>query len=335
MSFKNVYLLLGPEKGKKKEFLNNLYRKITKEKGEKPEVYKFYPFEDELEKIITEIQSTSLFAQYKIITIDGAESISAADAKAISDNINSKSADTFIVFLSEQTAASKINKNIDNLVPKENKVIFWELFESDKRSWIIGFFKKQNQSISGEAISLILELVENNTEDLRTNCFEISLFYAKETEINSDMVEDFLYHSKEENAFTLFDKLAEGEIDIALEILNKIISSGNTHFILLCAGLLFQFRKLHLLLIESRNTIPDQVMMRKLGIVAKRQQKTFVNACTNYKLADVENIIKNIHSFEIAVRTESQSIHNTLASLLIFSITQKRPFIHEEFSLLY
>ncbi|MBN2652681.1 MAG: DNA polymerase III subunit delta [Spirochaetales bacterium] len=335
MSNKNIYLLLGPEKGKKKDFLKTLFTKISKTTGEKPEVFKFYPFEDDIEKILTEIQSSSLFASSKIILINEADTINATDAKILGTNIPETTPDTFIVFMSDQTSAAKISKSIEKLVVKENKIIFWELFESDKRSWIIGFFKKQQQTINNEAIDLILELVENNTEDIKSNCQNLSLFYAKETTIDNKMVEEFLYHSKEENAFSLFERLVEKDTIVSLEILDKIISSGNTHFILLCGGLLFQFRRLHQLVIEMRNSIPDQTSMKKMGIIAQKQQKTYKTACSNFKIKDVEKIINDIHNFEIIVRTNPQDIHNTAAQLLIFSITEKKPFILHDFNQLY
>jgi DNA polymerase-3 subunit delta len=325
-----IFLLLGPEKGKKKDFLNSLYKKLKTTSGTKPEIYKLYPFEDSADKIISTIQNSSLFSSSKMVVISDADTINAADAGAIGDCLQKVPADTYIIFSTDQTAASKVSTKVTKPISKQNRKVFWEMFDSDKKSWILTFFRKNNQQISTDAVDIILDMVENNTEELKNNCSTLSLFYADKTVITIEMIEEFLYHSKEENAFTLFDKLAEKNTPAAMEILNKIISSGNTHYILLCGGLLFQFRKLLSLRQMAGNSYPDTAAMQQLKINGKKQQKTYKTAFSKYSLKQAEEALQNLLTFELFVRTSPTELHKSAAELFIYSITQNRKYLIKE-----
>jgi DNA polymerase-3 subunit delta len=63
-----------------------------------------------------------------------------------------------------------VDKRIERLVPKENKVIFWELFESQKQGWVNNFFRARGLSVEPEAVDFLLDMVENNTRELQAIC---------------------------------------------------------------------------------------------------------------------------------------------------------------------
>ena len=79
------------------------------------------------------------------------------------------------------------------------------MFENRKPQWVENFFRKNGFSISPDAVEQILEMVENNTESLKSECSRFFFCFEKGTTITSDDVEKILSHNREENAFTLFD----------------------------------------------------------------------------------------------------------------------------------
>ena len=69
---------------------------------------------------------------------------------------------------------------VKNSMPKGNKKIFWELFEEKKALYIERFFKQEGFRIEKGAVDILLELVENNTDSLRSECSKIALFFRRE-----------------------------------------------------------------------------------------------------------------------------------------------------------
>ena len=47
---------------------------------------------------------------------------------------------SYLVLVSEEIG---VDKKIEALVPKQNKKIFWEMFENRKEQWIVDFFRRE------------------------------------------------------------------------------------------------------------------------------------------------------------------------------------------------
>ena len=67
----------------------------------------------------------------------------------------------------------------------------------------------------------VKKMIENNTKDLKSECSKLALFFGPGASIKTEELEKYLYHSKEENVFTLFESIAQRNFDLSLEILSK------------------------------------------------------------------------------------------------------------------
>ena len=157
-------------------------------------------------------------------------------------------------------------------MPAANRKVFWELFENQKTGWVQQFFRRQQITIEPEAVALLLELVENNTRQLEIVCSQLALYYGEGARIGALDIEQTLSHSKEENVFTLFDRLVLRDLEAGLEVLQKILlsRSDDSDPVQLLGGLLFQFRRLmalHRLLAERYSA---EEAFAKLSLRSKR-----------------------------------------------------------------
>ena len=207
MAETEVYLFTGPEAGEKNEAIENL-RDAASKKNNGIEQYKYYAADVRIEDIVAQLQNASLFSPALFISLRNAEQIKQkSDIESLVSWIKaSKNSPNTLVLISEENS---IDKKIESAVPSSHKKIFWEMFENRKPQWVENFFRKNGFSISPDAVEQILEMVENNTESLKSECSRFFFCFEKGTTITSDDVEKILSHNREENAFTLFDSMAD------------------------------------------------------------------------------------------------------------------------------
>ena len=241
----SVHLLLGPETGDKEQMLKQIRDVLKKETGGDLEMHRFYPFETEKGEIFIALNNNSLFSEHRLVILSQAEGLNASMVDALVEYIAKPSATaTLIIISSELYLSSKLMK----AVPKEQTKTFYELFDNQKFGWVQNFFQKFSLSITADAIDLLLSMVENNTQELRTICSQLTLFWKTGDQpgpITEDDIQTYIHHSRQEDAFTLFPYITKGDLKASIASLHAILGSGDSSSgILLVSGLLWQFRRL-------------------------------------------------------------------------------------------
>ena len=217
-----LYLFTGPEAGERSDAVNELFRMYEKKLGT-VELHRFYASETSVADVISLLMNGSLFASFRFVVLNNAEAVKKKeDIELISEWLASNDGNSALVLLSDEIS---VEKKLENLVPKENKKIFWELFQDKKESWVRSLFQRNGFRITDDAIEAVLELCENDTASLKRECERFFVCFEKDHVISADDVENILSHNREENAFTLFDamsdftKPAEERLQNSLEIL--------------------------------------------------------------------------------------------------------------------
>lgn len=310
-----VYLLVGPEEGEKREFIRSVRRNYEKSSGEKPETYRFYPGQTEMGEVVSILQNGSLFSSYKFVTVLQVEELKKNDLQQLSDYI--KTADpssTLFLVTHEYRAPPQLAK----AVPKAQQKTFFELFEDKKREWLIRYFRGAQLSVDEDAIEMVLELVENNTLEMKNAADKLVLYFGKGTVLGADDIEEFIYHSKEENVFTLFQKIIRKDFEGSLEVLHKIMLSGQNNGVQLLGGLLWQFRRLlKLSRMLDRRFSPDEAF-RQIPLRGKRNQKNYMTARSNFSTEKIEAVIALIADFDGQVRRQRGEAEKILLEFFLY-----------------
>jgi DNA polymerase-3 subunit delta len=318
----SLYLLLGPEEGEKDSFVERLIRRISKTIGQAPEVHRFYSFDSEVPEVLAALRNGALFSPYRLALLRNVELVTGKkDLEQISQYAAKPAPKSTLVMLSEEIG--RIDKRLEKLVPKENKVIFWELFENQKMGWILNYFKKRNIRIDPQAAAFLLEMVENNTKELKDTCEKLSIFFGEGSEIGYADVEKILYHSKDENVFTLFDKIAVRDLDAALEVLAKLLLSREADAVGLLAGILLQIRRLKSLKLLLEKRYSHQEAFSRAKITSKRMQRVYANAAQRYSLPEIQSITRLIARFDYRVRSLGSTLHRDLLQLFLYYLIEK------------
>ena len=315
-----IWLLLGPETGQKQDFVQELKKNLETEFRQPPEVHRHYAFESDFSELLSLALNGDLFCAHKLVLVSSAEDLKKADADKLKDFLNHPDPPSTLVLLSDETRHDALGK----VLPKEQVKIFWEMFDQQKKGWVINHFQKLAMTMEPDAADFFLEMVENNTDQIRLEAQKLSAFLGPGAVITLDGLESFLVHTREENVFTLFERIAEGSFPKALEVLKKILAAKETEGIGLLAGLVWQFKVLlsfHLKLLE-RNTTEESLLA--LNVRAKKAQANYKSASRIYSLADVQNILVLIAEFDFRLRQYRAEHHGLLLELFLYHLMVRK-----------
>ena len=330
MAVSETYLFTGPEIGEKNEAIQTRLEAARKKYGE-VETYKYYAGETRVAEIIAQLQNASLFTPALFVTLRNAEAVKdKSDIENIVSWIKSSSdSPNTLILVSEENS---INKKISDAVPKDHQHVFWELFENQKPQWVEKFFRKNGFRISMDAVTEILDMVENNTESLKTECSRFFYCFEKDHEINVDDVDKLLSHSREENAFTLFEALADSSkspqqrFETALEILQKIKDSAKSserYEIPLIAGLAYCFRQLRVWhALHSDRKIPTETQLKTSGFNGKKNRERYESAARVWSQGSTASILALLANTDVSCRNGDLP-GMTAITLMIYSIAIK------------
>ncbi|MBQ7366006.1 MAG: DNA polymerase III subunit delta [Spirochaetaceae bacterium] len=332
-----VYLFTGPEAGEKNEAILQLRIAARKKAGVLDE-YTFYASETKFSQIITLLLNESLFASGRFVVVQGAEQLKKKeDLEMLSSWITASIDGTSILVLVSDEVSC--DKKLESLIPKSNKQIFWEMFDNRKEQWLVNYFKKNGYSISADAIDLVLEMIENNTEALKAECSRFFLCFQPGHQITVEDVERILAHNREESAFTLFDALCTTgrspavRLETALGILQKLRLSKDSSGVQLIAGLTYCFRRLlawHQLMRET--TSPSDLDYKIRGFSSKKARTQYQNAGCLWSSLQTSRILALLASSDMEIRSGGAALEDTILQGMLYAITFKegQPLIQYE-----
>jgi DNA polymerase-3 subunit delta len=326
-----LYLLLGPEEGEKDAFVADLLERLTQQTGGTPELHRFYAFENVLPDVLSLLRNGTLFSRHRVVLLRGVEEIRRKpDLDMLAGYCGRPAPDATLILASQETG--RVDERLKKMVPREGQRIFWELFENRKMGWIVSFFRQRRLEIDPDAASFLLEMVENNTRELRDVCDKLALFLGAARSgpegsgssggsggrIELADVEELLYHSKEENVFSLFERMSLRDFPASLEVLDKILLSREADAVQLLGGLLAQYRKLLSLKLLTGQRYSAVEACARLEIRGKRIQKLYGEALRHYSVQELEAIVRLIGIFDRRARELKSGIHACLLGLFVY-----------------
>lgn len=314
-----VWLFTGPEIGERNDAVEQI-RTAAAKRGVL-DAHTLYASDVKIGDIVSLLRNGSLFAEIRFVVLRNAEEIKKKDdIDQLADWISGGSDESYLVLVSDEIG---VDKKLEALIPKEHKRIFWELFENRKEQWISDFFRKAGYRIEPSAVQTILDLVENNTDALRTACTQFVLFYPQGYCVTAADAESILSHNREESPFTLFDSLAEGLLESALEIYRKLSLGKDSSPVQTIAGLTFCFRRLgdwHRL---AQSGATDEFSLKKAGFTSKRAIDQYRTASRRWDSVAVGAVLALLAETDRSVRNSGSALHDCLMELCLYAIVKK------------
>ena len=327
------YLLLGPEEGNKADWLENEKKKVMKAHPD-CEVHQFYIGDDDRRDASVTFSQSSLFSDFRLLIVKQYELRGARDklTPVIIEYLSTPHEDAELIILSSEPSAAKIDKKITSAIGKEGTVMFWEMFDSDKRRWVRNAFRKEGFSVTDEAVEEILLSVDNNTQDLKSLVVSLSLFFQLsdkgKTEITEDDIGQYALRTRGEDGYTLFQQVAALDLEHSLQIMRSIAEQDSTGASRAFSVLVSRFRLLescHRIRAARGDMAKDAYALSPYpGFQRKglnnRDRKVFETAMRNYTLDQTEAIIACLGEADAEVKAAGGEILELTLTDLLYTI---------------
>ncbi|TFH05242.1 MAG: DNA polymerase III subunit delta, partial [Spirochaetales bacterium] len=321
----SIAVFLGPEEGQRSDEIASLRSLIQKTTGSPADEHRFYLPDGSLDEAVSLLRNGSLFSSHRFVLLHGAELLRKKDeVLLLAAYIGSPASDATLILISDQV---RLDSKVEKVIPPAAKKVFWELFDNQKRGWLTSYFRKRGVEIVPEAVDLLLELVQNNTQEMRVEAEKLCIFVGAEGEVNVDAVETFIYHSKQENVFTLFKCIVRDDFGAALETLQTLVSSGEGMPVQIVAGVVCQVRKLLALrqLMDAGNSLDGAFSM--LNIRGKRIQADYRIVAERFTAEDLKRHLHVLSEYDAAFRSTRPGLHRCLLDLLMYQMLYRSPIL--------
>lgn len=322
MKLSPVYILAGPDAGRRAAFVETLRKDFAAQSGGPAEEHRLYAQETPVGELLSLAMNGSLFASAKLIEYRDAElSKTKADIQALVDYVK-RPADSVLLLLS--TSSLGLDKALEEAVGKEAKKTFWELFESEKPQWVARRLGEARISIDEEGIETLLELVENDTASLDSACARLAVLFPEGSRLGAEEVDAAIARNRREDAFSLFARLVSDEPVWAFECLEAVLADRQGGAVPLIAALVWSWKRLlrlHLLIEEGEGFEGACI---KSGIRAKSLQAVHREALRRFDRRACERVLCLLSDFDARLRGAGSQLEAGLLQLLVWGIAVKR-----------
>lgn len=329
----NVKFLFGSEEGEKEEYIEKEKTRLEKQYPDL-EVKTVFAFDYDTPQLQNALFSPSLFSSFTLVILKHYEEVKKDSQinRIILRFISEDNPPAFLIVLSSGTSYS-LPQALSKALSKNDMIMFWEMFENKKQDWIRNFFRKEGYSIDNEAVRYILDMIENNTQEMKNTCSQLALFFSlnsKRGQITLDDISSYVSHTKEEDGFSLFSCIAKADLSKSLSCLRKILVSDTRAAMTLVPVMLRQFRLLESFIKLRENEGEDAAFANASamstgsaeirGIKSSKDKQTFRNAAANYTYCDVKNIILYLDEMDTMVKTAASDDVGLTLELMLFTI---------------
>lgn len=327
-----VYMLLGPEEGRKKEFIEKLKASLGG-----CEISRFYGFDEYEDELYAQLMNTDLFCAYRLVILDSAEEIKRKDKTApLAEYIRNPSENVTLVLMSKELYIdSDLMKAMPE--PKESIVKFYEMFENQKEQWVREYFRSNGFSIDDDAVGTIIERVENNINEFSNVCSQICIYMGTlgdKKSIGYGDIEDFLSHTRQETEFSLFAHIAGGRTDSALECLHSILNTSDYFQLSLIAVYFRKVYSIHKNMqkgMDIEEALKAKFYENDRPVVMPRDKSIYKEACRRYSLRNVCRILTMLAEYDIAVKEAGTALAPTVLERCVVRIIRFKGAPKEEF----
>jgi DNA polymerase-3 subunit delta len=322
VKLESAYLLAGPEAGKRAAFVDELRAAVKAADGAPAEEHRLYAYEAGVGELLTLLRNGSLFSSRRIVEYRFAELVKGKeDLGALAAYLASPAPDAILLLETDQFY---VEKALEGAVGKARKQTFFEMFESEKPRWVERRLRSLGLEPEESGVEALLELVENESSALDTACSRLALVLPRGSTVGEAEVEAAIARNRQEDAFSLFERMAEGGLEEALETLDAVLADRRGDAVQVISALTWSFRrllKLHLLAEEGE---PFESACMRLQLRSKAAQRQNAQAMKRYSRSDCERIVRFVSDMDARARSSGSAFERTLLQLLVYGVMAKK-----------
>ncbi|WP_328159045.1 DNA polymerase III subunit delta [Cytobacillus praedii] len=192
----------------------------------------------------------------------------------------------------------KIVKNIKKLA---NVYEAKPLKGSKLFDWVYDRSRKENISMSTDAINLLMNYIGSNLFQLEQEIVKMALYIGKGHELGVADVEQLVSRTLEQDIFKLINSIMNKEIDQAFEILDDMFKQGEDS-IKIINLIARQFRIIFQLKVLRKQGVSNGLMASKLKL-HPFVVSSALGMCEQYDLDQLLNILSNLSNLDFKMKT--------------------------------
>jgi DNA polymerase-3 subunit delta len=188
---------------------------------------------------------------------------------------------------------------------KKNAVCgeFRPMRDQETLKWIETRVKKLKRTIDPQAVALLHLLVGNSLREIANEVEKVVIAIGDKTNITSSDIEHVIGISREYTVFELGNKVGEKNLAKAVEIAERLISSGESA-VPLIAALTSHFMKLYKLHGGVRQKKQGSELASSAGVYPSYLE-TYLQHLRNYPLEEIENAFVVLSEADLAVKSSA------------------------------
>ena len=312
----NFFLLYGENFGLKKD-IREFVKKAIKQKDDNIEILSLYEDEilDKEENFYNLVYSGSLFSNKKIITIyEATDKI----IKKISDIYDKYSKNIFLIIFSE--ILEKKSK-LRNFFEKNKKTVCIPCYlDSEKDLKIIAQseFKKNNISLSREAINLLIEKSNSDRNNLKNEIEKVKAYSLNKKKLELNEIKSLINFSGNYKSEILINECLCGNISQYKKIISELYINTLNQILLLR---ILSNKIQRLLKIKEQKNISnnlDNLINSSKPAIFWKEKSLVKKQLSIWSLDDLNNMISQINNTELLCKKNPQ-----IAKVIFFNFFSK------------
>jgi DNA polymerase-3 subunit delta len=286
-----VYVLTGEEPFFIDEIAHSIENDILDESEKSFGLSIVYGRDSELNQVINLAKGFPMMGNYQIVMIKEAQDLKewkkSDSLKPLENYINQPTPTTiFVIEYKGKTLDKRLS--ITKLIEKKTVHFVSEKIKDNQlESWIYDYVSSRGYKINQKISELLSDYLGNDLSKIVNEINKIAIIFPPGTEINSDIIQDYVGISKEYNIFELQNALAEKNVVQANRIIEYFVRNPKSMPIPMLVGSLFGFfNKVNIIASAENKTFTLQKMY-----LGGNQKKDVDAALRNYSAAKLDRII--------------------------------------------
>ena len=225
----NTYLIYGLENYLIDEKIKEIKEKT---KVEEDNIITYDLVSDNIESVLVEASTVSMFSDKKLIICDNSlflcanKSLSETELEDLTKYLNNPFEDVYIVFIVREEKVDS-RKKITKLINKISKVYDCNKIDNYKLgNYISDYIIDKGYSISSSSIELIISKVGYELSNIIKELDKMFIYKGEDKKITKEDVEEVITNNLEKNIFELTNAIINKEKDKVMIIYKELIKSG-------------------------------------------------------------------------------------------------------------
>ncbi len=239
------------------------------------------------------------FSEMRIVIIAGAESMKAAEQKAMLAYVKDPSPSTALIFFARTYKVNKTAALFKYINSKRWTKLFRELSEVEAQRWAENYAAKYDKKISGGGARRLIDITGTRLRDLRGELDKLISYVGAADLIEEQDVQHSALSIKDDTAFDLADAMAGKRLGAALALL-KILSSEEPLMVIGALG--WHFRQLLRVKSLTGQGLDPYKLSGRLRVSGAKLNR-YLAGCRNFSEIELLGVIRGLGAADTAIKT--------------------------------